>query len=191
MRRANEANREKFIVAAVSELEEHGVSDFSIRRVARRCGLSCAAPYKHFESRDELMLEVIRYINKKWVTILEETVAAHRRESIREQIVAVCMAYLTFLCTYPEYQTIIFMNDRVFPAEMLAEKGKLSQASEDLIAHYCDSVGMAESIRRRKIFIVRSILYGAAIMINSGAMAFDSQSLELVRESIEREFDLA
>ena len=191
MRRANEANREKFITAAACELEEHGVSDFSIRRVARRCGLSCAAPYKHFESRDELMLEVIRHISKKWLSIMEETLTVHKSEPLREQIVAVCMAYLTFLCTYPEYQTIIFMNDRVFPAEMLAEKGKLSQASEDLIAHYCDSVGMAEPIRRRKIFIVRSALYGAAIMINSGAMAFDSESLKMIRESIEREFDLA
>ena len=123
MRRANEANREKFITAAACELEEHGVSDFSIRRVARRCGLSCAAPYKHFESRDELMLEVIRHISKKWLSIMEETLTVHKSEPLREQIVAVCMAYLTFLCTYPEYQTIIFMNDRVFPAEMLAEKG--------------------------------------------------------------------
>lgn len=191
MRRANEANREKFITAAACELEEHGVSDFSIRRVARRCGLSCAAPYKHFESRDELMLEVIRHINKKWLAIMEETLATHRGEPLREQIVAIGMAYLTFLCTYPEYQTIIFMNDRVFPAEMLAEKGKLSQATRDLVAHYCDSVGMAEQIRRRKVFIIRSILYGAAIMINSGAMAFDSESLKMIRESIEREFDLA
>jgi len=128
MRRPNEANREKFITAAVRELEEHGVSDFSIRRVARRCELSCAAPYKHFESREALMLEVIRHINKKWLGILESTVTGYRERPLREQIVAVCMAYLTFLCTYPEYQTIIFMNDRVFPSEMLAEKGKLSQA---------------------------------------------------------------
>lgn len=191
MRRPNEANREKFIIAAVRELEEHGVSDFSIRRVARRCELSCAAPYKHFESREALMLEVIRHINKKWLGILESTVTGYRERPLREQIVAVCMAYLTFLCTYPEYQTIIFMNDRVFPSEMLAEKGKLSQASEDLIAHYCASVGMSEANRRRKTFIVRSLLYGAAIMINSGAMAFDSESMSLVRESIEREFDLA
>jgi len=191
MRRPNEANREKFITAAVSELEEHGVADFSIRRVARRCGLSCAAPYKHFESRDELMLEVIRHINKKWLAIWEDTVNAHKNDSIREQIVAICMAYLTFLCTYPEYQTIIFMNDRAFPVEMREEKGKLSMATEHLITEYCTSVVMSEEIRRRKQFVIRSSLYGAAIMINSGAMAFDSQSLALVRESIEREFDIA
>ena len=189
MRRPNEANREKFITAAVCELEEHGVSDFSIRRVARRCGLSCAAPYKHFESRDELMLEVIRHINKKWLAIWQDTVEAHREESIRHRIVSVCMAYLTFLCTYPEYQTIIFMNDRVFPAEIREEKVQLSTATERLISDYCASVGMSEDVRKRKQFAIRSYLYGAAIMINSGAMAFDSESVSLVRESIEREFD--
>ncbi len=191
MRRPNEANREKFIKAAVNELEEHGVSDFSIRRVARRCGLSCAAPYKHFESRDELILEVIHHIGKKWLGIFQDTITAHKDDSTREQIVAVCMAYLTFLCTYPEYQTIIFMNDRAFPAEMRAEKIKLSAAMENLIADYCTSVGMLESIRRRKQFVIRSSLYGAAILINSGAMTFDSESLALIRESIEREFNLA
>ncbi len=189
MRRANEANREKFITAAVCELEEHGVSDFSIRRVARRCGLSCAAPYKHFESRDELMLEVIRHIHKKWRAILEDTVKAHGEESLRSQLVSVCMAYLTFLCTYPEYQTIIFMNDRVFPAAMREEKGRLSTAAETLIANYCDSVKMPKPVLRRKRFAILSYLYGAAVMINSGVMAFDSESMMLVRESIEREFD--
>ena len=60
MRTANEANKEKFLKAAVSELEEHGVADFSIRRVAKRCGVSCAAPYKHFESKNDLLVEVMR-----------------------------------------------------------------------------------------------------------------------------------
>jgi AcrR family transcriptional regulator len=189
MRRANEANREKFITAAACELEEHGVSDFSIRRVARRCGLSCAAPYKHFESRDELMLEVIRHINKKWLAIMEETLTAHQGEPLREQIVAVCMAYLTFLCTYPEYQTIIFMNDRVFPPEMLAEKVKLSNITEELIDQYCRSVGMPEKIRKRKLFTAKSFIYGAAVLINSGAVPFNSETIDIIRANIERELD--
>jgi AcrR family transcriptional regulator len=189
MRRANEANREKFIIAAAGELEEHGVSDFSIRRVARRCGLSCAAPYKHFESRNELMLEVIRHINKKWLGIWSDTVTAHKNESIREQLVAVCMAYLTFLCTYPEYQTIIFMNDRIFPAEMREEKGKLSTSSETLIASFGETLEVTEALMKQKTYAVRSYLYGAAIMINSGEMPFNSETMTMVRESIERELD--
>lgn len=190
MRTANEANREKFIKAAVSELEEHGVSDFSIRRVAKRCNVSCAAPYKHFESRNHLMLEVIRYINKKWLEIWQSTIDAHKGESLREQIVSLCMAYITFLCTYPEYQTILNMNDRAFPAEMLNEKGKLSKATEDLIDEYCRSVNMPDDVRARKQFLIRSIYFGATIMINSGVLPFDCRTMDMIRYNIEREFEI-
>ena len=190
MRRANEANREKFIKAAASELEEHGVSDFSIRRVARRCHLSCAAPYKHFNGREELILEVMRYIKTRWTMILNDTLATYENEAIREKIVAVCMAYLTFLCTYPEYQTILFMNDRSFSPEMRAEKAEISARARNLIHDFTSEIRMPEDVRNRKLFVIRSIIFGAAIMINSGQMAFDSQTIQMVRVHIERELDL-
>ena len=191
MRKANEANREKFVKAAVSELEEHGASDFSIRRVARRCGVSCAAPYKHFESREALMLEVIRHINRKWDTIRRDTMQSYAKSSHKEKIVAVCMAYLTFLCTYPEYQTILFMNDRLFPVEFLEEKGRLSTAIDGLISEYCRSVAMPDEVRERKQYVVCSLLCGTAMMVNSGAIPFDSQIMFRMKTHIEREFDLA
>ena len=187
MRTVNEANREKFIQAAVMELEEHGAADFSIRRVARRCGLSCAAPYKHFAGREELMLEVVRYINRKWDNIRNETVALRRNASEQEILVAVCMAYITFLCTYPEYQMILFMNDRVFPVEIAAEKGKLSTAIESLICDYCSKVHMDEEMRRRKQLVILSIICGATQMIRAGSVPFDSQTIATIREAIENE----
>ena len=43
--------REQLIKAGISELENHGISDFSLRRVASGCNISCAAPYKHFKDK--------------------------------------------------------------------------------------------------------------------------------------------
>ena len=190
MRRPNKANKDKFIEAAVKELEEHGVSDFSLRRVAKSCGVSCAAPYKHFESKGELMTEVIRHINRKWLDIRESTDALHENESLKNRIVAICMAYVTFLCTYPEYQTILNMNDRVFPSEMLEEKGKVSSQTEMLINEYCTQENMAEDVKRRKLFVVRSLLFGASIMINSGQLPFNTDTLDMVKSNILREFEI-
>lgn len=190
MRTANEANKEKFLKAAVSELEEHGVSDFSIRRVAKRCGVSCAAPYKHFESKNDLLLQVMRYIGKKWECIWKDTMDAHKNEPYKEQIIAICMAYIVFLCTYPEYQTILYMNDRVFPPEILAEKSKLTSKSEGLINDYCTSVNMPDDVKKRKKFIILSILYGGSIMINSGAIPFDGDTMDMIKANIRREFDI-
>ncbi len=191
MRTANEANKDKFLKAAVSELEEHGVSDFSIRRVAKRCGVSCAAPYKHFDSKSDLLLEVMRYIGKKWKGVLKETIKMHESEPLRDQIVAVCMAYIAFLCTYPEYQTILYMNDRVFEPEILAEKSKLTTLTQDLISEYCTAINIDEETKKRKFFAVRSFLYGGAIMINSGLLPFDGSTMDMIKGNIVREFEIA
>ena len=190
MRIANALNKEKFLRAAVDELQEHGISDFSIRGVAKRCGTSCAAPYKHFESKNELLLESFKYINKKWLSVWENTVETHKDGTLREQIVSVCMAYITFLCTYPEYQTILFMNDKGFPPEVLTEKGKLSKESERLIKEYCRSVNMPDEVFFRKMLLLRSLLNGSAILINSGEIPFDSHTMNVIRANIEREFEI-
>lgn len=190
MRTANEANKEKFLKAAVSELEEHGVSDFSIRRVAKKCGVSCAAPYKHFEGKSELLLESIKYIRKRWDRIQTDTLESHKDEPLKKQLIAVCMAYITFLCTYTDYQTVIYMNDKVFPPEMLEEKSRLTEISQKMIREYCDAVNMSEETRIRKEYVVRSLICGAAIMINSGVLPFESGTLDMIRQNIEREFEL-
>ena len=190
MRRPVAANREKFLKAAVEELQDHGVSDFSLRKVAKRCDVSCAAPYKHFESKNDLLLEVVKFINKRWITIFDQTVEAHSDKPLKNQIVAVCMAYLTFLCTYPEYQTILFMNDKGFPPEVLVEKGRLSKESERLIKEYCESVNMPEDVLFRKRLVLRSLLNGSAILINSGELPFNSNTMGIIRANIEREFEI-
>ncbi len=190
MRTANEANKEKFLKAAVSELEEHGVADFSIRRVAKKCGVSCAAPYKHFESKNDLLLEVMRYIGKKWKKVLDGTIEAHKEEPTKDQIVAICMAYLTFLCTYPEYQTILYMNDRAFEPELVAEKNKLSEVTVGLIKEYCISANIDDETLKEKYFVIRSLLFGGALMINSGVLPFDSKTMDMIKSHIVREFDM-
>ncbi len=189
MRTANEESREKFINAAVKELEENGVSGFSMRRVAKRCGVSCAAPYKHFENRGELMLEMIRSINRKWSQIQSEALSECGQASLRDRIVAVCMAYVRFLCAYPEYQTIIFMNDRIFSPAFLAEKTNLSETTLRLAEEYCRLADMSEKVRRRKILTLQGFIYGVVVLINSGSVKPTPETFDMIRACIEREFE--
>ena len=59
MRRASEATKEKFIVAAIRELNESGISGFSVRHIAEICGVSYGAPYKHYKGKHDLLRAVI------------------------------------------------------------------------------------------------------------------------------------
>ena len=58
--------REKLILAGIKVIEENGVSGFSIRRTAAECGVSCAAPYKHFKDKEDLMTAIILYSKDRW-----------------------------------------------------------------------------------------------------------------------------
>ena len=50
---------------------------------------------------------------------------------------------------------------------------------------------MSKADEKRKTFLVRSLLYGAAIMIESGELENSAESYEMVRRTIEREFELS
>ena len=52
--------KEACLIAAREVIAEHGVEGLSMRDVARKLGVSHQAPYRHFESRDHLLAEVIR-----------------------------------------------------------------------------------------------------------------------------------
>ena len=61
--RRGKSTRETLILAGLEELNEYGVQHFSTRRVAKACGVSCAAPYKHFKDSHEFIAEILGYIN--------------------------------------------------------------------------------------------------------------------------------
>ncbi|MBO5879898.1 MAG: helix-turn-helix transcriptional regulator, partial [Clostridia bacterium] len=44
--------KHRLILAGIRELEEYGITDFSLRRVAVSAQVSCAAPYRHFKSKE-------------------------------------------------------------------------------------------------------------------------------------------
>ena len=58
--------RERLILAGIQEIEARGIQNFSMRQVANACGVSCAAPYKHFQDKNDLILSIVLYIQQQW-----------------------------------------------------------------------------------------------------------------------------
>ncbi len=189
MRQPNETSRERIIQATIGEIAEHGVADFSIRRVAAECGVSCAAPYKHFKNKNELILEVLRYINRRWAEVQREVLLLHPGD-YRAMILDLCLAYIRFLCDNPGYQAVILLNDSSLDEDQIREKGKLTVLSSDVVQHYCTSVHMPPEVIRRKVYIIRSLLFGAVILMKNGSLEDSEATYKMIYDSIDREFDL-
>ncbi len=63
--------KEACLRAAREAIAEHGVEQLSLRDVARRLGVSHQAPYRHYPSRDHLLVEVIRRCFRDFAAFLD------------------------------------------------------------------------------------------------------------------------
>ena len=182
--------REKLILAGIRVIEENGVSGFSIRRTAAACGVSCAAPYKHFRDKEDLMTAIIRYIRDRWHERQLELLKEFAGECVRRQLIEISLAYIRFLMDNPHFRSIIMIKDPAMLPEQVRLKSELSGVVRGLIDQYCRETGMSEERRQVKTFIIRSLIYGAALMFDNGEIAYNDYIFGLIAAAIDREFDL-
>jgi AcrR family transcriptional regulator len=64
--------REACIAEAVNIIETKGIENLSFREVARRLGVSHQAPYKHFQSRDHILAEIVQRTFQDFAQYLDE-----------------------------------------------------------------------------------------------------------------------
>lgn len=181
--------REQLILAGINEISSHGITDFSIRRVAAACGVSTAAPYKHFRDKQEFIAEIVAYINRRWHRKQLEIVRRYQNDT-RAQLVESSVSYVKFLVENPHFRSIIMLKDDDLDSAYQKIRGKLSILTRSLIAKYCEEHSIDDTTRRRKFYVIRALVYGAALMFDNGEMEFNDETMSFVRMNIDREFDL-
>jgi AcrR family transcriptional regulator len=79
--------------SAARLIEQSGAEALSLREVARDAGVSTAAPYRHFASKEALLAEVARLGFERLHDELAEAGARHGQQS---SILSQCIAYVRF-----------------------------------------------------------------------------------------------
>lgn len=181
--------KEQLILAGIAEIEAHGVRGFSLRRVAKNCGVSCAAPYKHFTDLNDFLLAIVRYINQQWYAIQSDIIARYADDPHR-RLTEISIAYIEFLMENPHFRSIIMLREENISPVMQQEKSGLSEGTVDGIRAYCAAAGLSKADEIRKTFVIRSIIYGAALMLDNGQLPYTEENKQLIRDLIDREFDL-
>jgi AcrR family transcriptional regulator len=91
--------------AALDLLEEGGATALSLRAVARRAGVSPAAPYRHYADREALVSAVAAVGYRE---LAERLTAAHPAPSTPEQLASVGVAYVEFALEQPALFRMMF-----------------------------------------------------------------------------------
>ena len=181
--------REDLILAGIEEINQHGVNNFSIRRVAEACNVSCAAPYRHFKDKNELIAAIIDYVNDLWAE-QQEKILANCSDSVREQIIEISINYIRFLMEKPFYRAVLMLKDDEFDNLYHKKRTQFGSLSQSLEASLFETSGLSEQDWKRKLLICRSVIFGAVFLFDAGEFEYCEENLQSIRFTIDREFDI-
>ena len=172
--------RTRLILAGMSEIEKHGVNDFSLRRVALAAQVSCAAPYRHFKDKDDLISEIIKYICAKWELLCREIVKIFDSDP-RRKVVELAVANLRFWIANPNFRSVLMTVSHSGAEGLLLFDSPLMLAIDELC-------GAGEEAEMKK-FAVRAMLYGALTLM--GADGDRAHVAESFRKKLNEEFPVS
>lgn len=185
----NENLREALILAGIREINENGIAEFSIRRVANDCHVSCAAPYRHFKDKKEFIASIIDYVNDVWAA-RQEMILTQCGGGIREQIIEICLGYVRFLMDNPVYRTILMLKDNEFDNLYHKKRTQFGSLAQSLEAELYMRSGMDEDTWKRKLMMVRSLIFGVVFLYDAGEFEYNETTMEYLRYTINREFEV-
>ena len=98
--------RQALVDASLTLIAEEGFGALTLREVARRAGVTHAAPYRHFADKEELLVAVAEEGFRAMTARMKERMARHA--SPQEQLVACGVAYVLFAVEHPAHFRVMF-----------------------------------------------------------------------------------
>jgi AcrR family transcriptional regulator len=176
------------VIAGLKEIEQHGLTDFSLRRVANACGVSCAAPYRHFKNKSGLILAISSYVNSKWELLQSQIIESFAGDT-RRQLLELCMANIRFFTANPNFRHILLMDESSLDQLQKSEKSRIYTAVRELISKLCLERGIGKAEEARRALFIRSTICGSALMLGSGELENTPETFSMIRNCIESILD--
>ena len=184
--------QEALIETALEVIAEGDVASLSLRELARRLGVSYAAPYHHFQDKSKLLGAIAKRGFEEMAAELDQQLEkvelawgqdAHfvdtgkrskkaKREMLVDRLCALGVGYISFAVGHPIHYQVMFRGDLVDPeADPQDEEAescfaRLLSAVADL--HGC---GMNEPQVYAQALVCWSTVHGFATLWNHGAIA--------------------
>ena len=183
----NSISRERMIQAGIEAMEADGAEGFSLRQVAQRCGVSCAAPYKHFKDKQALMRAIARQYNDQWharqLSLIEGS-----EGDLTELLQQICKAYLRFLMENPTFCVLATQMDAASSQWHLRSLLGGASPTNALLQEYSRVHDIAPRVVQVKISLLRGQLFGVAMMVGAGELELDEETMEIVYRELNSAF---
>jgi len=161
--------REACLAEALGILAESGVEALSLREVARRLNVSHQAPYRHFESRDHLLVELVGRAFEAFTAELENRT---RADDPLEDLGHLGRAYLRYAASHPLHYRLMFGTAIPHPEkypEVTAKALRPFAILREAIARVHGSQGATDAGMAAALF-VWSTVHGMATLHQTGVL---------------------
>ena len=103
--------RNALIGAGLELINTEGEENLSLRKAALKCGVSNAAPYAHFNSKDEFIAAIQQHIMDLFTSTLEQTVEMYA--DTPNILLMLGTAYVKFFYKNPLYFDFLFSRKNI------------------------------------------------------------------------------
>lgn len=157
--------RASLIAAAVELIREEGESALTLRQVARRAGVSHAAPYRHFKDRAALVSAVASEGFRRLATALQE--AAVDLPPGPKSLTALGVAYVQFALDHPGHFRVMFSSEARSEETATSSRGAFAQLSQVLEAGQAAQLFRPDKTET-KTLTAWCLVHGLAMLLNDG-----------------------
>ncbi len=161
--------RRALIDAGLGLIEQEGAAALSLREAARRAGVSTAAPYRHFRSREALLAAIAEEGFRLLGEELRRAIAAH--DGPARRLGEAGIAYVLFAAAHPCHYNVMFgpeLADRAAHPSLEAAAADTSLLLLGAIRDYQEAEWMSSRDPSELQLGAWSGVHGLASLITSG-----------------------
>jgi AcrR family transcriptional regulator len=182
--------RRALIDAGLGLIEKEGATALSLREAARRAGVSTAAPYRHFPSREALLAAIAEEGFRLLGEEIRRAIAEH--DDAARRLGEAGIAYVLFAAAHPAHYNVMFspeLADRTAHPSLEAAAADPSQLLLGAIRDYQEAGWMRSRDPGELQLAAWSSVHGLASLITSGHIrvaGFDPGRIEQIARAVVR-----
>lgn len=166
--------RIRLIEAGLQELLSHGQQDFSLRRVALAAQVSCAAPYRHFKDKDELIRAVIAHIREDWLLLAREIEGVFE-PGTHKHIAGLLAAGVRFWAAGGNFPSFL----------QASELSGFDEPISSAIKSFSELKGLSPEDEDALLYSILAIYYGTVTLVSAGEVDIDAAVKKLTQKLLE------
>lgn len=178
--------REALLRASLELIEEGGVQALSLRKAARRAGVSSGAPYHHFENREVLLAALATEGFERLGQMMDEATSAADPAPVA-QLQACGEAYVRFARQHTAYFRVMFRPELAGPDAYPGDEPPGGCVFERLVGRViaAQEAGHAPAgDPERMILLAWSVAHGLSSLLVDGPLQTGKKMIQMDRDDM-------